>query len=233
MRHLPQVECCAGKSGDSPRNLSRMSRQLHLQQFARRLEPKVPKNTATTIAGWIVDLNVEFVISRPRKSKLGDFRPPHQNKPARISVNADLNPYNFLITTVHEFAHLGCFLKHGQSVLPHGAEWKKIYVEMLRPFLAHSVFPETLATAVRTHIARPVASSCSCPVLSKALVRFDANPGQLLDELQPGEVFAFRDKLYRVIEKRRTRFLCHQLSDGRKFLISGRAKVQAETAVST
>src|SRR6056297_2023482 len=171
-----------------------MNRQLHVDRFAERLNSSVPANTAIIIAGWIVDLKVEFVISRPRKSKLGDFRPPHQKKPARISVNSDLNPYNFLITTVHEFAHLGCYLKHGQTVAPHGAEWKKIYVDLLRPFLAKGIFPESLAKAVSTHITRPVASSCSCPALSKALVRFDKNPGRLLDELQPGEVFTFRNK---------------------------------------
>lgn len=209
-----------------------MNRQLQVQRFAERLSSRMPENTSHTIAGWIVDLKVEFVISRPRKSKLGDFRPPHDNKPARISVNADLNPYNFLITTVHEFAHLGCYLKHGQSVSPHGAEWKKIYVDLLKPFLAKAVFPDNLAAAVRTHISRPVASSCSCPVLSKALVRFDTNPGQLLDELRPGQVFTFRDKHYRVIEKRRTRFLCQHIVDGRKFLISGRAKVEGETGLS-
>jgi len=108
------------------------------------LQNHLPGGTAQAIHKWILELKIEFIISKPRKTKLGDFRPAYGNKSARITINKDLNPYHFLITTLHEFAHLGCYLKHGNRVTPHGKEWKVIYAQLLGKFLNEQVFPEKL-----------------------------------------------------------------------------------------
>ena len=55
---------------------------------------------------WLEGLNYQIAISRPRKSKLGDFRPPRLGQIARITMNADLGPFQFLTTLTHEIAHL-------------------------------------------------------------------------------------------------------------------------------
>ena len=51
-------------------------------------------------------------------------------------MNGDLNPYSFLITTLHEFAHLHTFQQHGNRVNPHGDEWKtnfrKLLIDMIK-----------------------------------------------------------------------------------------------------
>jgi SprT protein len=44
-----------------------------------------------------------------RSSKLGDYRPPQRGLPHRISVNHNLNQHEFLITLIHEMAHLLCW----------------------------------------------------------------------------------------------------------------------------
>lgn len=207
-----------------------MNREAAISRWAQLLGSKTPLAAAPVIARWIVDLKVVFVISKPRKTKLGDFRPPHNGKPAKITVNSDLNPYNFLITTVHEFAHLGCHLKHGNKVNPHGTEWKEIYSDLLRNFISTEIFPSELIPVLNYHISNPAASSCSCPVLSKALAQYNKNPGIFLDEVKHKEIFIFREEIYTRLEKRRTRYLCRRLSDGRKYLISERAQVEIPSA---
>src|SRR5690606_37915756 len=65
-------------------------------------------------------------ITRSRSSKVGDFTGCRHHSIHRITINRDLNPYLFLITYVHEVAHLRTFLHYGTRVEPHGEEWKKI-----------------------------------------------------------------------------------------------------------
>jgi len=202
-----------------------MNRAEAIAANAKVLQRYLPEGAHTTIARWIVDLKVNFKITRPRDTKFADFRVGMNGGPHMITINCDLNPYAFLTTTIHEFAHLGCYLKYGNRVAPHGQEWKGIYTEMLSSFLGSGLYPNDLETAIRKHIANPKASTCSCPELSKALARYDKTPGLLLHDMSLNSPVVFNGVAYAVEEKRRTRFLCKRLADGRKFLISGRAKV--------
>ena len=63
---------------------------------------------------------IQLHIKKPRKTKLGDYRPPRNGEAHRISVNNDLNQYAFLLTFLHETAHLINFEKRGYKVQPHG-----------------------------------------------------------------------------------------------------------------
>ena len=60
---------------------------------------------------------VHLTITRNRKSVLGDYRHADGQQAHRISVNGDLNKYAFLITLLHELAHLVTFENHGPTVL--------------------------------------------------------------------------------------------------------------------
>ena len=200
-------------------------------KYARRLAPFLPEGTADVIARWVVELRVSFVVTKPRKSKFGDFRVNLNGKNPRISVNGDLNPYAFLVTTVHEFAHLGCFLKHRDTVAPHGKEWKKIFADLIRVFLERKVFPEDLSRAINAHLRSPTASSCSCPILTRALAKYDAQPSTFLGDLEAGDVFYFHGAKYEYLEKRRTRCLCRNLDLDRDYLISIHAPIEQEDGI--
>lgn len=196
------------------------------ERYTVLLGKRMPLAAAPIIARWIVELKVRFVVTRPRKTKLGDFRPAHKGKAAQITVNGDLNSYNFLVTTIHEFAHLGCHLEHGSKVNPHGKEWKRQYSSLLKPFLEKEIFPPDISDALYYHISKPSASSCSCPELSRALARHDDEEAVFLGDLSRGAVFEFQNVQYTHIEKRRTRHVCERAQDGKKFLISGNARVE-------
>lgn len=197
------------------------------EKYALKLEKYLPAGTGALIAHWIVELNVKFVVAPPRKSKFGDFRPAVKGGVHCISVNGDLNPYAFLITSLHEFAHLGCWLKHSNTVLPHGGEWKAIFSNMLKPFVSKNIFPPDVMQALQKYIRNPKASSCSSPQLMRALKNYDVNDGTiLLENLAPGAEFYFRGQKFCRHEKRRSRILCKNLDTEKMFLISGIADVK-------
>src|SRR5687767_3970324 len=102
------------------------------------LEKYLPLAAAPIIARWIDYFQCEFKVSRTRNTKYGDYRPPFKNEGHRISVNYNLNSYAFLVTTVHEFAHLLTWNEHKRKAKPHGLEWKNNFKKMMRPFFEKS-----------------------------------------------------------------------------------------------
>ena len=109
---------------------------------------------------------------------LGDYRHAHDNAAHRISVNGNLNQYAFLITLVHELAHLVTFLEYGNRVQAHGREWKQVYKMLLLQFLAEHIFPQDILTSLQSSLNNLPASSCADEGLMRMLRRYDKNePG--------------------------------------------------------
>ena len=138
-----------------------------------------------------------------------------------ITINNDLNPYSFLITYIHEVAHLATFRDHGRSVAPHGREWKQNFVKGLKPVMKPTIFPSAVLDALDKHLTNPKATSCSDPVLYEVLRSFDERKeGETtLRHVAPGEQFVFQNQTYQKVEKRRTRALCVLVENNRKYLI--------------
>lgn len=182
--------------------------------------------------GYVVDLffqeKVHFKVSKPRRTKSGDFRPAHNGKPHRISVNADLNPYAFLITTLHEFAHLHTYLEHGNKVSAHGVEWKQAFKKLLAPLLSDEELPDDIRQALIRSSHKLTAASCTDAHLYRVLKRYDdRNEGAwLLEDLSNNAQFELGGKLYERGILRRTRYLCKDVHSGRQYLINRLAEVQ-------
>lgn len=169
----------------------------------------------------------EFKIKRSRQTKLGDYRYTPKTKIHTITINNDLNPYSFLVTYLHEVAHLVTFKEHGHKVNPHGLEWKQSFKKVAKPVLNETVFPTPVLHALTSYFKNPKAASCSDPVLYKILKGFDAPNGKvLLKKLDAGTHFDFNGKQFTKLEKRRTRSVCLEMRTQRRFLISDLAEVK-------
>ena len=181
----------------------------------------LPEKTVKTVYNWIIRYKVHLTISHSRNTKLGDYRPPAPGRPYhRISVNHDLNPYNFFITFVHELAHLLTYKQYGRRVQPHGREWKNNYRRLMEPLLEKNFFPEKLHPVVFQHLQNIKASNQADEELARALMLFDEKqPQTLVEDLQPGDRFVFQGyRKFEVITKLRKRYKCLELDTQRVFL---------------
>jgi len=202
--------------------------QSKQQRLEKQLRAYLPEGYEPMVAGLLVKYPVRFAITAPRSTKLGDYRPPFgAEKHHRISVNGDLNKYSFLITTLHEFAHLETFVRYGRKVKPHGEEWKQTYREMLWPAIASGNLPKPIEHALMKSLTNTKASSCSDTQLSRVLRQFDTKKDDALtlEELPKNATFALQGRHFRKGELRRTRFMCEEIASKRNFLIHALATV--------
>ena len=87
-----------------------------------QLQDYLPPGTYEAVLDYLRQFRVHLTVARERKSILGDYRHRTHQDNHRISVNGNLNPYSFLITLLHELAHLLTFEQFGNNVLSHGKE---------------------------------------------------------------------------------------------------------------
>jgi hypothetical protein len=164
----------------------------------------------------------DFQVSRPRRSKWGDYRYRKSVRGVRhtITVNGNLNPYAFLITYLHEVAHLRAFQQHGHKIPPHGAAWKQSFTQLLVPVLSEAVFPSDVLRALRPYASNPRASSGADTSLAEALQQYDPPTNQVaLRALSAGTRFKFRERTFVKQQVRRTRALCDEVNSGKQYLI--------------
>lgn len=187
----------------------------------------MPLAAAPIIAKWIDYFQCEFKISKGRATKLGDYRHPYGVSGHKISVNNNLNAYAFLVTTVHEFAHLLTWNDHKNKVKPHGNEWKHNFKRMMVPFLEKDIFPEDVKRAIVSYLNNPSAASCTDLKLSRALKKYDVQADvSRLEELPLHAVFSIKDgRQFKKGEKMRKRYRCECLDNGNIYLFNPLAEV--------
>lgn len=187
----------------------------------------MPPVAAPIIARWIDYFQCEFKISKNRATKLGDYRHPFKGVGHKISVNNNLNAYAFLVTTVHEFAHLLTWNDHKNKVKPHGEEWKRNFKRMMVPFMDKQIFPEDIHKAIVSYLNNPSAASCTDLKLSRALKKYDhAIDVSRLEELPVDTIFTIKDgRKFKKGEKLRKRYRCVCLDNGNIYLFNPLAEV--------
>jgi len=194
---------------------------------AQILAKYIPAEAAPIVARWIDYYKCDFKVSKGRNTKFGDYRPPYNGANHRISVNFNLNPYAFLVTTVHEFAHLQTWNEYKGKTKPHGLEWKLNFKKMMNPFFIKEVFPSDLKHAINSYLENPAASSCSDLNLFRALKRYDAASNAIaVEALAMKTIFRLKDgRVFRKDELVRKRFKCLEMNTKRIYLFSPLAEV--------
>ena len=181
---------------------------------------------------YLVDLyssvNVSLIIKNPRKTKFGDFKPLKKTGWTQITINNNLNEYGFLITALHEFAHLLVYETYRNNVSPHGKEWKDAFKTLLIPVLESKKLPEDIQKPLLESISNIKSSTCYNYDLYKAIVsRDDLSNLCFLEKIENGGQFQFNGLTFVRGDIRRTRFICTELETKNSFLFHGLAKVKA------
>ncbi len=188
----------------------------------------VPKSSLPILNKWFAQRPFELKITKKRNTKYGDFRASEKGKLSRISVNSNLNEYAFLITLTHEFAHLLVWLKHQHKAKAHGLEWKTEFSTLMRVLLIKKIFPEHLDAVLEKHIKNPPASSSRDIKLVRELKKYDEQTNAIhLINVPEGAKFILNNKrVFIKGEKKRSRYLCEEISSKKGYLIHGIVEVQ-------
>ena len=189
----------------------------------------LPAAAAPIISKWIDYFQCEFKISKSRATKLGDYRHPFKDNGHKISVNNNLNQYAFLVTTVHEFAHLLTWNEYKNKVKPHGAEWKNNFKRMMKPFFELNIFPSDVHQGILNYLNNPAASSCTDLHLARVLKKYDLDLNTTrIEELPMHSVFTLKDgRKFKKGERIRKRYKCVCLTNGNTYLFNPLAEVLA------
>jgi hypothetical protein len=188
-----------------------------------QLSDYLPPGTYEPVLGYLRQYKVHLTVARERKSVLGDYRHRTREDNHRISVNGNLNKWSFLITLLHELAHLLTFEQFGNRVPAHGKEWKRVYGQLLAQFLQQNLFPEDIKTELVRSLHNPAATSCAEDDLLRVLRRYDVKQGhsRLVEELAANALFRTSDgRVFQKGEKLRKRFKCSEVKTGRVYLFS-------------
>lgn len=188
----------------------------------------LPERAVDPCLHLIKESGANLKIVNKRVTRHGDYR-RLPNGMHQITINATLNKYRFLITLVHEIAHLAAFAKYGRQIKPHGLEWKRTFQYLMLPFLRPEIFPSILLPHLAKHFRNPKASSDTDAVLSLALKEFDFQTTDLtyVFELPLGSVFRiYNGKLFRKGNKRVKRFECVEVVSGKVYLFQPNAEVE-------
>lgn len=201
-----------------------LSRQLIKDKLARHF----PVESVDQVMKMVTQHRFQLTISRRRASKLGDFRPPFQGKPARITVNGDLNIYACLLIFLHEFSHLLVWESAGHQSNPHGKAWKQIFGHQLREFVSHGHFHPSLHEAISSYSYKVKAGGLADETLVRELRRFDDDYDALfLEELPDRAHFInLRGHLFRKEARIRKRYKCFCLTNNRYYLFNPLARVK-------
>jgi hypothetical protein len=196
------------------------------ERIRNAIRPFVPDGAEQTLAEKIVAYRCHLTIAKDRKTKAGDYRHPYGKIGHRVSVNGSLNNYAFLITLVHELAHLVNWERHGRKVNPHGKEWKLAFQELMVEFLKPEIFPQDVLTALSLHMKKPKSATVRDLELMRVLRSYDERTDSvLLEDLSERQEFLLGKRTFKKGEKLRKRYRCEEVDSGKIYLVSAIAEV--------
>lgn len=201
--------------------------QQHKQQLMNVLAKYLPERVVGYCSELIMLYKLHLHIEIERKDRLGDYS-PHLGKGNRISINHNLNPYDFLITFIHELAHHTAYKKYGSGHEPHGNEWKEEFKIHMRPVVMMRIFPADIEAPLIKHMRAPKNTHSGDVNLMKALMKYNKTRELLLDDLAEGALFKMSPKariIMRKGPKRRTYYNCVDVQTNKKYLVHAVARI--------
>lgn len=189
----------------------------------------IPEKAIPLVEYLINEHKINLKIVNQRQSKHGDFR-TFPNGQTQITVNNNLNEFQFLLTLIHEIAHHVTHKRFGR-VQPHGKHWKTVFQHLMLPFLQPDIYPKEILPYLANYLKNPKASTDTDVNLSLALRGGEAENGKnFIFQVPVNSVFQFKNTLYKRGNKRRTRYECLNLTNKRVYLFNQNAEVKLMTS---
>lgn len=194
------------------------------------LNAYLPDGAFEPVVSLINQYKVHLTVTKARKSVLGDYRHAFQGANHKISVNGNLNKYEFLITLLHELAHLLCYELHRNRVDAHGKEWKSIYGQLLAQFIQKGIFPDDIKKALSKTLLNPAATANGETKLLLVLRKYNTVQKEgiaLVANIAEGVLFeSLNGKIFKRGKKRRIRIECVEVATGQVYSFSALTEVK-------
>ena len=185
----------------------------------------IPQKAISMVQFLIEQHHFTLKIVNQRQTKHGDFRKLPNGK-FQITINNNLNQFQFLLTLVHEIAHHVTYQKFGR-VQPHGNQWKTVFQHLMLPFLQPSIYPNHILPFLANYLKNPKASTDADVNLSLALKEYSKETGKnYIFEIPYGSLFHFKKSIYKRGNKRRTRFECLNTLNNKVYLFNQNVEVE-------
>jgi hypothetical protein len=194
------------------------------------LNSYLPDGAFEPVIDLINQYKVHLTVTKARKSVLGDYRHAFQGANHKISVNGNLNKYEFLITLLHELAHLLCYELYRNRVDAHGKEWKSIYGQLLAQFIQKGIFPDDIKKALSKTLLNPAATANGETKLLLVLRKYNTVQKEgiaLVANIAEGVLFeSLNGKIFKRGKKRRIRIECVEVATGQVYSFSALTEVK-------
>jgi hypothetical protein len=185
------------------------------------LRSYIPQKSIDSVCSLLDLFPTKIKIVNSRKRIHGSYRKPKTKADCHlITVNKDLNPYTFLITLLHEVAHLQAYVNY--KSLGHGSNWKNCFSALLKQFIALNVFPDDVRYALEKHIQNIKSSDFLDIFLTKILQKYDKKSSLFqeaitLEELPEKSIFLFGNKKMEKQTLIRKYYLCKELKTNKLY----------------
>ena len=192
----------------------------------KAITPHMPDGWQVAVQAMLAANPILVQVVRHRKTKHGDHLVTGAREFSIITVNASGNPWQFVLTLLHEIAHAEVAHQTRHRVAPHGKEWKLAFRELLEAH--HHLFPPGLANPVMDYARNPLYSADSHGALAAALRRHDTlDLRPTVQELALGQWFSLDDKTVLVKQRLLRKWFRCTTTDGRALRVSPMARVHA------
>ena len=207
-----------------------MIREAHIKTLSKYL----PAKSLQAVYDMIPRYGIHLEITRTRESRHGDFRYDPTCGKYHITVNGSLSPYAFLLTFIHEVAHLVVHKEKGYVERPHSQAWKDTFRCLMMSLPLEDIYPDDILPHLLDYLKNPLATADRHNALSRALGSYDSYGKKIemtddvshIENLVAGDEFIFREKRYTLGTKRRRLYLCTSAENGRQYLFSPLAQVK-------
>jgi predicted SprT family Zn-dependent metalloprotease len=191
------------------------------------LQKYIPENACESINDLIVKYGVRFEISRERTTKLGDYT-RLLTKQHKITINYNLNKFEFLIVVLHEFGHLLVNEKYKKRTEPHGKEWKQEFALLLQEYSKKEIFPDNIQKAIDLCIySKPNLTPSLRENLSKIVRNFSTSV-LYVEDIPENAIFMLKNnRSFIKLEKVRKRFKCKEVNSNKSYLVHPMAVVKS------
>jgi hypothetical protein len=205
--------------------------KITAKSFYENLVPYLGEKAALFIDNQTKDLKFHLKITKPRDTKFGDYLPEVNNNRQRITINGNLDKYSFLITLLHELAHL--YVQENVKVhhKPHGEEWKTTFAQLLTLAVKNELFPLTVTNLISKLYIRDhkFTHTSRVKILNAIYKELNLEIPIRLENLPVNAVALLPNGMKVVkLNQQRTRCLCRDMNDNKLYYVNKHIEVTTQ-----